>query len=75
VVKRQNMVELRYGEAADDPEPFTLTITPQYVAHQTSKPLPLSGIDLQVYLLANMSKLQATAEECKAGGLSSEILS
>jgi hypothetical protein len=75
VVKRQNLMDLKYGETANDPEPFTLTVTPQYVAHQISKPLPLSGIDLQVYLMANVSKLQATAEQCKARGLTSEVLS
>jgi hypothetical protein len=75
VVKRQNLVDLKYGESAEDPEPFILTLTPQYVAHQTFKSLPLTGIDLQVYLMANVSKLQATAEACKARGLTSEILS
>jgi hypothetical protein len=75
VVKRQNLVDLKYGESAEDPEPFTLTLTPQYVAHQICRSLPLTGIDLQAYLIANVSKLQATAEACKARGLTSEILS
>jgi hypothetical protein len=41
VVKRQNLADLKCGESADDPEPFILTLTPQYVAHQTFKLLPL----------------------------------
>jgi hypothetical protein len=75
VVKRQNMLDLKYGETADDPEPFTLTITPQYVAQQISKAMPLTGVDLTIYLMANVSKLRATAEDCKARGLRSEVLS
>jgi hypothetical protein len=75
VVKRQNMLDLKYGETADDPEPFTLTITPQYVAQQISKAMPLTGVDLTIYLMANVSKLRATAEDCKARGLTSEVLS
>jgi hypothetical protein len=75
IVKRQSWVDLKYGETANDPEPFTLTITPQYVAQQTSKSLPLTGVELQAFLIANVSKLQATAEDCKARGLTSEVLS
>jgi hypothetical protein len=75
VVKRQNLVDLKCGETANDPQPFTLTITPQSVAQQSSTSMPLSGIDLQAHLMANMSKLQATAEQCKARGLTSEVLS
>jgi hypothetical protein len=74
VVKRQNMVDLKYGESADDPAPFTLTVTPQYVAQQISKALPLTGLDLQSHLLTHVSKLQATAEDCKARGLRFEWL-
>ena len=39
MVKRGNMIDLKYAEAADDPQPFILTITPQYVAQQTAKPI------------------------------------
>jgi hypothetical protein len=27
VVKRENMIDLKYGEAFDDPQPFILTVT------------------------------------------------
>jgi hypothetical protein len=74
VVKRHNMLDLKYGETIEDTEPFTLTITSQYVAQQTSKAMPLAGIDLTAYLMMNASKLRATAEDCKARGLASEVL-
>ena len=38
MVKRGNMIDLKYAEAADDPQPFILTITPQYVAQQQPNP-------------------------------------
>jgi hypothetical protein len=41
------VIGLKHGEAADDPQPFVLTVTPQYVAQQTSKAQPISGLDLQ----------------------------
>jgi hypothetical protein len=69
------MLDLKFGETGDDPEHFTLTATPQYVAQQISKVMPLTGTDLATYLMANMSKLRATAEQCKARGLTSEVLS
>jgi hypothetical protein len=48
--------------------------TPGYVAHETAKSLPISGSDLNAYILAHVAKLRATAENCKAGGLASEVL-
>jgi hypothetical protein len=74
MVKRENMIDLKFGEAFDDPQPFILTVTPQYVAQQTSKVLPINGVDLQAYLLTHVSTLKATAESCKARGLTSEVL-
>ena len=74
MVKRENMIDLKFGEALDDPQPFVLTVTPGYVAHETAKTLPLSAADLHAYILAHVAKLRATAENCKAGGLTSEVL-
>jgi len=74
MVKRENMIDMKFGEAFDDPQPFILTVTPQYVAQQTSKVLPINGLDLQAYLLTHVSTLKATAESCKARGLTSEVL-
>jgi hypothetical protein len=74
MVKRENMIDLKFGEAFDDPQPFVLTVTPGYVAHDTAKSLPVSASDLHAYILAHVAKLRATAEKCKAGGLTSEVL-
>ena len=43
MVKRENMIDLKFGEALDDPQPFVLTVTPGYVAHETGKTLPISS--------------------------------
>jgi hypothetical protein len=74
MVKRENMIDLKFGEALDDPQPFVLTVTPGYVAHETAKILPISPSDLHAYILAHVAKLRATAENCKARGLTSEVL-
>jgi hypothetical protein len=74
IVKRENMIDLKFGEAFNDPQPFVLTVTPGYVAHETAKSLPLSASDLHAYILAHLAKLRATAKNCKAGGLTSELL-
>jgi hypothetical protein len=74
MVKRENMIDLKFGEALDDPQPFVLTVTPGYVAQQTAKTLPITASDLHAYILAHIAKLRVTAENCKAGGLTSEVL-
>ena len=74
MVKRENMIDLKFGEALDDPQPFVLTVTPGYVAHETAKTLPISASDLHAYILAHVAKLRATADNCKARGLTSEVL-
>jgi len=74
VVKRENMIDLKYGEAFDDRQAFVLTVTPQYVAHETAKSLPISASEVHAYILAHAAKLKATAENCKARDLTCEVL-
>jgi hypothetical protein len=74
VVKRENMIDLKYGEAFDDRPAFVLTVTPQYVAHETAKSLPISASEVHAYILAHAAKLRATAENCKARDLTCEVL-
>jgi hypothetical protein len=74
VVKRENMIDLKYGEAFDDPQPVILTVTPEYVAHETAKSVPISASDLHAYILAHAAKLRAIAENCKRRDLTSEVL-
>jgi hypothetical protein len=68
VAKREDMIDLSYEETVGDPSPFVLTVTPQHVAH------PLSGSDLEEFILTNVTKLKTTAENCKAQGLTSKVL-
>ena len=74
VVKRENMIDLKYGEAFDDPQPFVLTVTSQYVAHETAKSLPISASEVHAYILAHAAKLRAIAQQCKERDLTSEVL-
>jgi hypothetical protein len=74
VVKRHNEVHLKYGETVDDPDPFILTLTSQHVAYKISKSAPISGVDLASYVLAHVTELKTTAEECRSLGLASETL-
>jgi hypothetical protein len=63
VSKRENVVDLKYRETVDDPDPFIL-----------SKSTPISGVDLVSYVLTHVTELKATAENCRSLGLASEIL-
>ena len=74
VVKRENMIDLNYGETFGDRPAFVLTVTPQYVAHETAKSLPISASEVHAYILAHAAKLRATAENCKARDLTCEVL-
>jgi hypothetical protein len=74
VVKRESMIDLKYGQAFNDPQPFVLTVTPQYVAHETTKFLPISASDVHAYILAHAAKLKVLAERLKAQDLASEVL-
>jgi hypothetical protein len=52
---------LRYGTGHDDPTLFTLTLTPQYVAREIQKKLPVSYLKVQRYAERNADKLKAKA--------------
>jgi hypothetical protein len=68
------MIDLRYGRAFDDPQPFVLTVTPQYVAHETAKSLPISASEVHAYILAHAAKLRVIAQQCKERDLTAEVL-
>ena len=65
---------LRYGTGHDDPTPFTLTLTPQYVAREIRKTLPVSYIKVQRYANRNADKLKAIAKFGKKRGLNAHTL-
>jgi hypothetical protein len=49
---------LRYGTGHDDPMPFILTLTSQYVAREIRKTPPVSCLKIQRYAERNADKLR-----------------
>jgi len=65
---------LRYGTGHDDPMPFTLTLTPQYVACEIKKALPVSFLRVQRYAERNADKLKSIAMLERERGLNTHTL-
>ena len=65
---------LRYGTGHDDPTPFTLTLTPQYVAREMKKKPPVSYLKVQRYAERNADKLKAKAKFEKERGFNTHTL-
>ena len=65
---------LRYGTGHNDPTPFTLTLTPQYVAREVKKALPVSYLRVQRYAERNADKLKAIAKLERARGSNTRTL-
>jgi hypothetical protein len=63
------LLHLRYGTGQDDHMPFTLTLTPQYVAREIKKTLPVSFLRVQRYAERNADKLKAIAKLERERGL------
>jgi hypothetical protein len=66
--------QLRYGTGQNDPMPFTLTLTPQYVAREIRKTLPVSYLKVQRYAKRNADKLKAIAKSEKERGVNAHTL-
>jgi hypothetical protein len=66
--------QLRYGTGHDDPTPFILTLTPQYVAREIQKTLPVSYLKVQRYAERNADKLKAKAKFKKERGFNTHTL-
>jgi hypothetical protein len=65
---------LRYGTGHNDPMPFTLTLTPQYVAREMKKKRPVSFLRVQKYAERNADKLKAIAKLEREHGLNTHTL-
>src|SRR5262249_20938325 len=65
---------LRYGTGHDDPMPFILTLTPEYVAREIKKALPVSFLRVQRYAERNADKLKAIANVERERGFSTHTL-
>jgi hypothetical protein len=74
IARNEKGIDLTYEEIIGDPRPFVLTVTPTHVADRVSKRLPISTADMQSYVLAYVSNLEATARKCKAEGLTTQVL-
>jgi hypothetical protein len=72
-VGRRDAIDLKFAASPDDPVPFILTVTPQHVAHATSKSV-IRRSDMRDYIEANADRLKAIAENCRARGVISEVL-
>jgi hypothetical protein len=65
---------LRYGTGHNDPVPFTLTLTPQYVAREVKKAPPVSYLRVQRYAERNADKLKAIAKLERERGVNTHTL-
>ena len=68
------LLRLRYGTGQDDPTPFTLTLTPQYVAREVKKKPPVSYLRVQRYAERNADKLKAIAKLERERGFNTHTL-
>ncbi len=68
-------VHLIYGQEVGDPRPFILlTVTPEYVAHKTSKSLPIDRKEFAHFVHNNAEDLIKIAVDCRDRGKTSAIL-
>jgi|GEM_PF-5891435 hypothetical protein len=65
-------LRLRYGSGPDDPTPFILTLTPQYVARAIGKPPTYA--EIQKYAERNTDKLAAIAVFERGRGFTTHTL-
>ena len=59
---------LGYGSRPNDPVPFVLTLTPQYVAQALGKTPPVTYLEITKYLHDNAGDLRAKAAFEKGRG-------
>ena len=69
------LVRMSYGSSKDDPLPFILTLTPEWVARKTDKHIAtiVQG-DMDDYVVKNGRDLRLTAVAVKATGLTTAVL-
>jgi hypothetical protein len=69
----RNTVQLRYGDGSNDPRPFTLVVTPVYVASRINKEFP-SHDDVMGYVETHAEELRTIAISKYERGFSTETL-
>jgi hypothetical protein len=68
-----NTIYLRYGESRNDPKPFTLIVTPLYVAAKTNNESP-SHEDVMAYVDTHAEELRTIAISKYERGFATETL-
>ena len=71
---RNDVMDVRYGTAMDDPKPFILSVTAEHILYQTQAAPPFSYYQMKAYVDNNAEKLKTIAEACIARGLKAETL-
>jgi hypothetical protein len=69
----RNTIQLRYGDGANDPKPFTLIVTPVYVAARTGNEAP-SHDDVAAYIDTHAEEMRTIAISKYERGFSTETL-
>jgi hypothetical protein len=69
----RNTIQLQYGESKNDPKPFTLIVTPVYVAAKIGKEFP-SHEDVMAYVDTHAEELRTIAISKYERGFSTETL-
>jgi hypothetical protein len=68
-------VHLIYGQEMGDHQPFILvTVTPEYVAHKISKPLPIDPKEFAHFIHDNAEDLMKIALTCRDKGQTGAVL-
>jgi hypothetical protein len=67
-------LHIRYGLGPDDPLPFVLTLTPQYVARALGKTPPVTFAEIEKYADRNATDLRAKAAFEKDRGFTTHTL-
>jgi hypothetical protein len=69
----RNTIQLRYGESLSDPKPFTLIVTPIYVAARIGREFP-SHDEVAAYVDTHTEELRTIAISKYERGFSTETL-
>jgi hypothetical protein len=72
--RKNDVLDVRYGTAMDDPSPFILSITAEHIQYQTQATPPFSYYEMKAYVDKNADKLKTIAEACIARGLKAQTL-
>jgi hypothetical protein len=67
-------VDVLFGEDVDDPMPFIVTVSPEYVAHKTSKHLPTNTSKIIAYVNGHSAEIRDLALRTKVAGKNTLVL-